>query len=84
MVWMQAGTIIRGSTRGFSGAALAGEEDAKSREALATYAGWVQVSPCSQRRAIMLTGSERHDQPRISIAPRLRMYPPRDDLGPHR
>lgn len=50
MVWMQAGTIIRGSTRGFSGAALAGEEDAKSREALATYAGWVQVSPHYLRR----------------------------------
>lgn len=42
MVWMQAGTIIRGTTKGFAGAALAGNE--KGQEAVQAYGKWTQVS----------------------------------------
>lgn len=44
MVWMQAGTIVKGTSRGFAGAALGGEGNEKGREALQSYASWVQVS----------------------------------------
>lgn len=44
MVWMQAGTIIKGTTKGFAAAALAGEGGEQGRQALDAYAGWAQVS----------------------------------------
>jgi hypothetical protein len=80
MVWMQAGTIVKGTARGYAAAALSGEGSERGKEALQSYASWVQVSDwptCDSTVRIKkarLKALGWLDHPCLAVSPRLREY----------